>query len=195
MRPVACKYDLVRPSLATDRIGLGFWLNKSFVVNYRGAFRSIVAIAINLLTSEDRYFLWITVYNPDNIRYRTCAVLHSRWAGHPTWDPSRIIATGFFYSSVNTLRPKNCIYLQSDLSCLYKLNCNIFHHHERLYFSLHRPTPAIRHFFWLVVIACDGRQWNRAEPASWLHNDMSIPCAPENMSHKNIITIYFHIWA
>ena len=50
----------MRPSLATDRIGLGFWLNKSFVVNYLGAFRSIVANAIDLLTSEDWYFLWIT---------------------------------------------------------------------------------------------------------------------------------------
>ena len=50
----------MRPSLATDRISLGFWLNISFVVNYRGAFRSIVAIAVDLLTSEDRYFLWIT---------------------------------------------------------------------------------------------------------------------------------------
>ena len=50
----------MRPSLATDRIGLSFWLNISFVVNYRGAFRSMVAIAIDLLTSEDWYFLWIT---------------------------------------------------------------------------------------------------------------------------------------
>ena len=33
-----------------------------------------------------------------------------------------------------------------------------------------------------------------AEPASWLRNDLSIPRAPKNMSHKNIITIYFHIW-
>ena len=34
--------------------------------------------------------------------------------------------------------------------------------------------------------------WQQAaEPASWLRNDLSIP---ENMSHKNIITIYFHIW-
>ena len=47
----------MRPSLATDRINLGFWLNTSFVVNYRGAFRSIVAIAIDILTSEDQYFL------------------------------------------------------------------------------------------------------------------------------------------
>ena len=50
----------MRPSLATDRISLGFWLNISFVVNHRGAFRSIIAFAIDLLTSEDQYFLWIT---------------------------------------------------------------------------------------------------------------------------------------
>ena len=50
----------MRPSLATDRISLGFWLHISFVVNYRGAFRSVVAIAIDLLTSVDQYFLWIT---------------------------------------------------------------------------------------------------------------------------------------
>ena len=54
-----CLYILVRPSLATDRISLGFWLNISVVVNHRGAFRSIIAFAIYLLTSEDRYFLWI----------------------------------------------------------------------------------------------------------------------------------------
>ena len=36
--------------------------------------------------------------------------------------------------------------------------------------------------------------WRQAtEPASWLRNDLSIPRAPENMSHKSIITIYFHI--
>ena len=50
----------MRPSLATDLISLGFWLNISFVVNYRRAFRSIIAIAIDLLTSQVRYFLWIT---------------------------------------------------------------------------------------------------------------------------------------
>ena len=50
----------MRPSLATDLITVGFWLNTSFVLNYRVAFRSIVAIAIELLTSEDRSFLWIT---------------------------------------------------------------------------------------------------------------------------------------
>ena len=59
-------------------------------------------------------------------------VLHSRWASHPICDPSRIIATWCSYCSVNSLHPQNCIYLQSDLSCFYKLNCNLFNHHERL---------------------------------------------------------------
>ena len=40
-----------------------------------------------------------------------------------------------------------------------------------------------------------GSCWRQAtEPASWSRNDLSIPRAPANMSHKNIITIYFHIW-
>ena len=37
----------------------------------------------------------------------------------------------------------------------------------------------------LPVGCCDCRR---------LRNDFSIPRAPENMSHKHIITIYFHIW-
>ena len=41
----------------------------------------------------------------------------------------------------------------------------------------------IRHFFLLGRYNC-----------RWLHNDFSITRAPENMSHKNIITIHFHIW-
>ena len=56
--------------------------------------------------------------NPDNIRDRACAVLHSRWAGHPICGPSWIIAVWFSYCSVNPLCPQNFIYHQSDLSCL-----------------------------------------------------------------------------
>ena len=54
----------------------------------------------------------------DNIRDRACAVLHSRWAGHPICGPSWIIAIWFSFCSVIPLRPKNCICLQSDLPCL-----------------------------------------------------------------------------
>ena len=139
------------PSLATDRISLGFWLTISFAVNYRGAFRSIVAIAIDLLTiifsDSQRCLCRDGVYNPDNIRDRTCAVLHLRWAGHWICDLSRIIANWCSYCSINPLHPPNCICLQSNLSCLYKLNCNLFNHHER--------PPAIRHFFLLIVTAGD----------------------------------------
>ena len=45
-----------------------------------------------------------------------------------------------------------------------------------------------------LLVGCDSWWQQAAEPASWLRNDLSIPHAPENMSHKNIITIYFHIW-
>ena len=53
-------FSILKPIFLPNLFALCFWLNLSFVVNYRGAFRSIVAIAIDLLTSEDRYFLWIT---------------------------------------------------------------------------------------------------------------------------------------
>ena len=117
-------------------------------------------------------------------------MLHSCWAAHQSCDPSRIIATWFSYCSINPFRPQNCIYLQSNLSCLYKLNCNIFNHHARLYFSLHRPSPTIchfGHFFWLRLTAGSGTSLVIAQ---WLENSTWT----ENMSHKNIMTIYFHIW-
>ena len=122
---------------------------------------------------------------PDNIRDRACAVSHSRWAGHPICGPSWIIAIWFSYCSVNPLRPQNCICLQSDLSCLLKLNCNLFNHHERLDFffsaSARISNPPLR-----LLVGCDsnGRQRRLSEPALWLRNDLSIPRAPENMSHK-----------
>ena len=70
------------------------------------------------------------------------------------------------------------IYLQSDLWCLYKLNCNLFNHHERLdFFSQHQP-PAILHFFLLVVIAGDCAM-------TWSFHVLQKIC-----HIKNIITIY-----
>ena len=52
-------YILVRSSLAIDRIGLLFWLKFSFAITHPLKLRSIVENAIDLFTSEDRYFLWI----------------------------------------------------------------------------------------------------------------------------------------
>ena len=52
---------------------------------------------------------------------------------------------------------------------------------KTIFFSASAPSNPP----FLPVDCCDWR---------WLRNDFSIPCAPENMSHKNIITIRFHIW-
>ena len=109
----------MRPSLATDRISLGLWLDTRFIVNHQGGGEGGWGVCFN---------------NPVNIWDRVCAVLHSRWASHQICDPSRMIATWCSHCSVNPLHPQNYICIQFDVSCLYKLNCNLFNHHERLDF-------------------------------------------------------------
>ena len=48
----------ISETIAGDRLNqFGLLTEHSFVVDYEGAVRSIVVIAIDLLTSEDRYFL------------------------------------------------------------------------------------------------------------------------------------------
>ena len=158
----------MRPSLATDRISLGLWLDTRFIVNHQGGGGG-VGVCVN---------------NPVNIWDRVCVLLHSRWASHQICDPSRMIATWCSHCSVNPLHPQNYICIQFDVSCLYKFNCNLFNHHERLDFFLcisHQQSAISSCWLWWLVI------W-------WLRNDLSIPRAPENMSHKNIITIHFHIF-
>ena len=64
-------------------------MNIIFVLNYWWTFWLIIDIAINLFTSEDRYFLWITVvpltvYNPDCTR-----------EGAHAQNATLYIATGF----------------------------------------------------------------------------------------------------
>ena len=101
-----------------------------------------------------------SVYNPDDIWERACAVLHSRGTAHPICDPSRITAT----RQLNALTvpwshsvSNNCIYIHSYLLRWYKLNCNRFNHCERpnFFFSQHRPPArghqrqSGRHFFLL----------------------------------------------
>ena len=188
----------MRPSLATDRISLGFWVNIRFVVDYRGAVRSIVAIAIDLLTSEDRYFLWITAVPLP----RRC--LQSR-----QHSGSRMRGVTLALSGPPNLRP------ESDHRYLIHL---LFHQpisSQKILFTFSQICRActnsiaiylsiMRDFIFLCIgphqqsaisAISSGCSWRQAaEPASWLCNDLSIPRAPENMSHKNIITIYFHIW-
>ena len=123
------------------------------------------------------------VYKSDYTWVRACACYtreapltqSANWVSDHRYSTAR-----FSYCSVNPLRLQLLYLLLVPPVCWYKLNCNR-NDHERLFFSHHRP-PTIRHFFPLGC--CDCR---------WLRNHLSIPRAPE-MSHKNIITIHFHIW-
>ena len=117
-----------------------------------------------------------SVYNPEDIWERACAVLHLRGTAHPICDPSRIIAT----RQLNALTvlwshnvSNNCIYIHSYLLCWYKLNCNRFNHCESPIFFSSASATSDNPPFLLVVIR-------------WLRNDFSISRAPENMSRENI---------
>ena len=146
-----------------------------------------------------RYFLWITVV----LRPWQClqsrqhsvscmAVLHSRWVGHSLCDPSWIIATWFSYCSVNPLRPQNCFpFSPTCRACTNSIAIYLIIMRDFIFLCIGPHQQSAIHVF--LLVGCDSWRWQAAEPASWLCNDLSIPCAPENMSHKNII-IYFHIW-
>ena len=189
---------LVRPSLVTDRISLGFWLNISFIINYRWAFGSIVAIAIDLLTSKDRYFLWIAaVPLPRRClqsRQHSGSPMHGvtlALSGPPNlWpesDHSYLILL-LFHQPITS--PK--LYLPSVWSVvLVQTQLQYIQlSREPLFFSA-SPRTSNPPF---LLVGCDSCWRQAAKTASWLRNDLSIPRAPENMSHKIIITIHFHIW-
>ena len=76
----------------------------------------------------------------------------------------------------------NCIYFQSYLLVgTSSIAIDIMTMKDWFFFS----TSDTSNLPFLLVGCCDCR---------WLRNDFSIPCAPEHMSHRNIVTIYFHIW-
>ena len=137
----------MRPSLATDRISLGFWLNISFVVNHRRAFRSIIAFAIDLLTSEDRYFLGIAL-----------APCYTR-AERATQSAARVGSSLFDFLTVSSTHyvPK-IVFAFSPICRACKNSTEIYLITMRdLIFSLRRTATAIRHWvFWLVVIVTTG---------------------------------------
>ena len=112
----------------------------------------------------------------------TC--LHSRGTGHPICDLSRIIATrqldALTVPSTHYVS-NNCIYFQSHL-VQTQLQSIKWPWKTDFFLSIVRNQQFAISSRWLL--------WS----VWWLRNDISIPRAPENMSHKNIITIYFHIW-
>ena len=152
-------------------------------------------VTIDLFTSEDRYFPWITMAPLFTIpTIFGIAHAHVTLARHqsPNLRPEcRIIATRKL-DSLTVPSPhyvsNNCIYFQSHLLAGTASIAIDLMTMKDYFFSGHWPpalglATSILPFF--LVGFCDCR---------WLCNDFSIPRAPENMSHKNIITIHFHIW-
>ena len=156
----------MRPSLATDRIGLGFWLNKSFVVNYRGAFRSIVAIAIELLTSN--YFLWITAVPLP----RRC--LQSR-----QHSVSRMLGVTLALSGPPNLRPESdhrywipLLFHQHKIVFTFSPICRACTNSVAIYFiimryfiflciSPHQQSAVSSGWLWWLVTAASGTERNQ----------------------------------
>ena len=185
----------MRPSLATDRISLGFWLNIRFVVNHQGAFRWIIAFVIDLLTSEDRDFLWITavplprrcLQSPTTSGI-THALCYTR-AERATKSAARVGSSLFHFLTVpSTHYVPKIVFTFSPIcrDCKNSIAIYLIIMRDLIFFlciGLHQQSA----IDWLrLLVGCDsnGRQRRLPEPALWLYNDLSIPRAPENMSHK-----------
>ena len=170
----------MRPSLPTDRISLGFWLNRSLVVNYPGAFRSIVAIAIDLLTSEDRYFLWITevpllrrcLQSLQHSGSRICGVTLAL-SGPPNPGPEsdhRYLILLLFHQPITS--PK--FYLSSVWSVmLVQTQLQCIQSSWEIFFSASTRTSNPP----FLLVSCDSWWRQAAEPASWLCNDLTSTCS------------------
>ena len=183
---------LVRSSLATDRISLGFWLNIIFVVNHRGAFRSIIAFVIDLLTSEDRYFLWITAVPlprrclQSSTTFGIAHALCYTRAERATQSAARVGSSLFDFLTVpSTHYVPKIVFTFSPIcrACKNSIAIYLIIMRDLNFFSASARTsnPPLR-----LLVGCDsnGRQRRLPEPALWLRHDLSIPRVPENMSHK-----------
>ena len=183
----------MRPSLATDRISLGFWLNIRFVVNHRGAFRSIITFVIDLLTSEDRYFLWITAVPLPRLCLQsptTFGIAHAPCytrAEQATQSSARVGSSLFDFLTVpSTHYVPKIVFTLSPIcrACKNSIAIYLIIMRDLIFFfsaSARTSNPPLR-----LLVGCDsdGRQQRLPGPALWLRNDLSIPRAPENMSHK-----------
>ena len=124
------------------------------------------------------------VYTTDYTWDRACA-LHSRGTAHPICELG--VGWSLLNSSILLLfrQPltSSIIVFTSSPTCLLVQTITIDLMAMKDYFfsaSVPNNPPFLPvGALWLLVIA------------QWL---CSIPRAPENMSHKNIITIHFHIW-
>ena len=169
----------MRPSLATDRISLGFWLNISFVLNHRGAFRSIIAFAIDLLTSEDRYFLWITAVSlprrclPIPTTFQIAHAPCYTRAERPTQSAARVGSSLFDFLTVpSTHYVLKIVFTFSTIChvCKNSIAIYLIIMRDLIFFTLHRPAPAIRHWVFLLVVIVTAGSGTSLVIAQWLEH-------------------------
>ena len=160
----------MRPSLETDRISLGFWLNKSFVVNYRGALRSIVTIAIDLLTSEDWYFLWITAVPPAATVFTiptTFGIAHARCytrTGRATKFATRVGSSfldSFTVTSTHYIRKIVCTLSPICRACTKSIAIYLIIMRDLIFLWIRPHQQSAISSGWLCSGDSDGRQRNQ----------------------------------
>ena len=99
-----------------------------------------------------------SVYNPDHIWDRACAcyTCEGLVTQSATWVSEHRYSTAWnSYCSVNPLRRQKMHLLPIPPACWYKLNCNRFNDHERLFFlsiGHQQSTISSCWLLWLPVI-------------------------------------------
>ena len=149
----------MRPSLATDRISFGFLLNISFVVNHRGAFWSIIAFAIDLLTSEDSgasAAMVFTIPTTFGIAHAPCYT-RAEWV---TQSAARVGSSLFDFLTVpSTQYVPKIVFTFSPIcrACKNSIVIYLITMRDLIFFLCIGTAPAIhRWVFWLVVIVMAG---------------------------------------
>ena len=148
--------------------------------------QSIIVIAIDLFTSEDRYFLWIAAVSlftiPTTFRnaHALCYTREAPLIQSATKSDHRYSTAQSMLWLFREARTSPIIVFAPIPTCSAGTNSiaiDLITVKDRFFFSASATSPGppatIRSPFLLVVIR-------------WLHNDFSIPRAPENMSHENI---------
>ena len=176
---------LVKPSLAIDWVSLGFWLNISFVVKFSRSI-SIASRCCNWFTNIVRLiyplnhsgasvatvFTIPTTFGIVHVRCYNCA----EWATQSVTRVGSLLLDSLTIPSTHNV-PK-IVFTFSPICCACTNSITIYLIIMRDFISLcigpHQQSAISSGWLWWLVMA-------------------GIPCAPENMSHKKSITIYFHI--
>ena len=173
--------------LATDRTSFLSWPNVYIATNHRWTCRSIINIAIDLFTSEDRYFLWIVAVPLFTIpttfvnAHAWCYTREAPLSQSATQVRSSLLDSSMLWLFREAITSPIIVFTsQSHLLRWYKLNCNRFKDRERLIFLQHRPPVTLCHFFLLRSGDCA--------------MTLAFHVLQKIYRMEIFITIYFYIW-